>query len=503
MTTNRFPPRVGWIPIGIGLAAITALSVWSVAPQFSNKVIGAVTQRGPGGAGLAPDSTGATPGAGAGTGGTGSTSGQAVGSSAGAACAPGRNGGATAPGVTATQINIASTIVTTGVGAGFLGQAVDGMQAAINQVNNAGGICGRRVVLHTLNDSWDRNQGAGDISAWINSGSIFSLVAEPDSEGLDAVSNGSGGNRAVDNAGIPVVGTDGMLTSQYHDPMIFPVAASTVSNMHIIAQYAYAHGARNFGIVFDTSYKFGKEGASAFNAEVQRLTGHAIPGYNSSLSSCNQQFCGIPSSGSGAGYSTYVQSFDNACGNAGGKPCDAVVMLLEPQPMQTWMSDESGCGCHWYGSLYGGEPLFDDTFAQNCGGGCGQMTVWTGYRPAIQPFAGESAVYTYAQALKAINQSLDPQNEFTEGAYLGTTMFLQACKQVGPNLTRSALLHVLSSATFNFGLSSPLRYAGNHLANTSMAAFSDNATQNGTFNGWSYIATNPQFLPDRDPANDQ
>ena len=505
-TTRRFPPPIGWIPFTVGLAAVIVLSLFAVAPQFQNKVVG-TTASGPGGSGLgAAGPGGAAVIGGAPAGGTGGTTVVSGGGSpAGLKCAPGQNGGATAPGVTATQINIASTIVKTGVGSSFLREAVYGIQAAINQV---GSVCGRGVHLEALNDGWDRSSGAADIQNWINSGSVFALVGEPDSEGLDGVSNGSGGNGALDAAGMPAVGTDGMLTSQYHDPMIFPVAASTVSNMHIIADYAWAHGARTFGIAFDTSYKFGKEGASAFDAEVKRLSGQDIPGYNSSLSACTQQFCGVPSStenGGSSSYSSYQQQFNPACQNAngGGKPCDAVVLLLEPGPAETWMKDESTSG-QWYKTLYGGEPLFDDQFASTCqseGANCGGMITWTGYHPAISPFSGEGPVNAYSQALKAACPSCDPHNEFTEGAYLGTLLFLKACQDVGPDLTRAALVNTLNSVTFNLGLSVPLPYSAGHIANGSMAAFAVNAPLNGSFNGWNYLETG--FIPDREKNEDQ
>ena len=508
-TTRRFPPPVGWIPFTIGLIAVVLLSIFAVAPQFQNKVVGTTAVAGPGGTGLGaatgPSAAAAQGAPGGTTAGSGTTVAAGAGTAAGAKCAPGQNGGATAPGVTATQINVASTIVKTGVGSGFLGEAVYGIQAAINQF---GSICGRAVHLQALNDGWDRSSGAADIQNWISSGSVFALVGEPDSEGLDGVSNGSGGNGALDAAGMPAIGTDGMLTSQYHDPMIFPVAASTVSNMHIIADYAWAHGARTFGIVFDTSYKFGKEGASAFDAEVKRLSGQDIPGYNSSLSQCTQQFCGVPSStenGGSSGYGSYQQQFNPACqsANGGGKPCDAVVLLLEPGPAETWMKDEANSG-QWYKTLYGGEPLFDDNFAGTCqseGANCGGMITWTGYHPAIAPFSGEPAVNAYSQALKAACPSCDPHNEFTEGAYLGTMLFLKACQQVGPDLTRAALISALNSGTFNLGLSSPLSYSSGHIANGSMAGFGVNAPQNGSFNGWNYLETG--FVGDREKGEDQ
>lgn len=490
-----FPPRLSWLPIIVSVVVLSLASAVAMVPQYAtHQVFG-----GPGGnagggianstadQGSASAAGGPAPAGGSGRGSTAFRGGTTTGSAGD--CAKGNNAGATDVGVTAKSIHIATTDVTTGVGAGFLGQAVQGMKAALAQVNQAGGICGRQIVLDSINDGWDGPTGATDISNYINSGNVFALVGEPDSEGLDqAVSSGM-----IDRAKIPVVGTDGMLASQYNDPWIWPVAASTVTNMHIAAEYAVKRaGAKRVGIVFDSHYKFGKEGAAAFKAEVQRVAGSSL----GMGDTCASGFCGV--SPDATDYSTEVTGFNKAC--AGGTRCDVVVMLLEPKPMQTWMKDEENCACTWYGTLMGGEPLFDDNLASNCGQNCAGMIVWTGYKPDIQPFDGESAVYTFAQGLHRVCPTCDPHNEFTEGAYLGTRLFIAACEKVGSNLTRAALRDVLNRETFDLGLSQPLHYGTGlpHLANTSMAAFSDNS--GGTFNGWAYRSTG--FLPDPAPGQD-
>ncbi len=489
-----FPPRVGWIPIGIALALVTIASVVSFVPQYGDHKIIGVGSNGTDTTGpdnQPGDATGPS-GAAAPNGQTGvgnSKVGPAAAASAKAVagagdCAHGKNAGNTDTGVTATQIHIATTDVTTGIGAGFLGQALDGMKASINAVNRAGGICGRQIKLDSVNDGWDGPTGANYISGFINQ-DVFALVGEPDSEGLDAAVKAG----MIDRAGIPVVGTDGMLASQYNDPWIWPVASSTVTNMHIAAQYAVnTLKAKRVGIVYDSVYKFGVEGAKAFVTEIQRLTGKTLDIDTSKQ--CAGGYCGIdPTS---TDYSSPIHDFNTFC--AGGTKCDMVVMLLEPKPMQTWMQGEENCQCTWYKTLMGGEPLFDDNFANNCGQSCAGMVVWTGYKPSIQPFDGESAVYTYAHALSAVCNTCDSHNVFTEGAYLGTQLFIAACQKIGSDLTRAALRQELDSDTFALGLSTPLHYgtALPHQANVSMTAYQDNAS--GSFNGWSYLSTG--FLAD-------
>ena len=482
-----FPPPVGWVPVVIGSLLAILVSVVAVAPAFRSRVetkdLGTESTGELAAATQTAESSSAS-----------SSNAKAAGSkvaTSGSACAPGRNGGNTAPGVTASEIRLASTIVTTGNGEGFLGEAAFGMQAAVTEVNNQGGICGRRIVLDTNNSGWDAPTGQKYIDNYISSGKYFALVGEPDSEGLGAAIDSG----LIDRASIPVVGTDGMLKNQYNDPWVWPVAASTVTNMHIIAQYAVSKlgvkSANDFGIVFDTRYKFGPEGAKAFAEEIRRLTGEPMPSFVDPPRGCGGQYCGI-SSDAGS-YSSEITTFDSAC-----KPCKVVVMLLEPKPMETWMQGEQNAG-KWYENLFGGEPLFDDNVGENCPG-CAGMIVWTGYRPSIQPFDGEKPVYGFCHALKSAHPSADCHNEFTEGAYLGTRLFIEAAKLVGPNLTRAGLKKVLDSQTFDLGLSQPLRFgsASPRLSNLSMAAFQDNYA--GSFNGWTYLTTG--FIADPHPGAD-
>jgi ABC-type branched-subunit amino acid transport system substrate-binding protein len=518
-----YPPPVGWIPFTVGLIALIIVTVIAfVPPQAGARPTGApqandntgTTGTGTGDTGGAtPDgTTGGTKGRTVTTGGTTATLGGPNGAAGTLRCAAGKNGGKTDTGVTDGEIHVASTIVTEGAGGDFLKEAPDGIQAALDEANNTGGICGRRVTIETINDGWDRQQGQTDISHYINQGNVFALLAEPDSEGLSAAID----SKIIDRAGIPVVGTDGMLSDQYTDPWVWPVAASTVTNMHIAAKYAVDHykhadgSPPTVGIVYDTKYKFGKEGANAFDAEYKRLTGKSIQGDDQAQGCAGTTaFCGIQA-GVGS-YNNEITAFNKACASSASNvpaKCDVVVMLLEPSPMEAWMGadSQSNCQCNWYGHLMGGEPLFDDNLGQHCGGACANMMVWTGYHPAIQPFDSEKAVYTYSQSLKARCPSCDPHNEFTEGAYLGTRLFLEACRRVGEAglpLTRANLRMALNSYTYDLGLSAvPLHFTEKlpHLANTSMAGFSDNAPPpNGSFNGWNYLVTG--FLPD--PASGQ
>ena len=197
----------------------------------------------------------------------GSTEGGGAGSASGSgtqgASAPGGSGckgGATDTGVTATSVKLGATVAESGIARAFLGQARQGIEAYKNRINGQGGVCGRSLSIKYVDDGWKPDDGKRDLENLINDDKVFAIAVAPSSEGVNAASNAG----VFRNAKVPVVGTNGLAASQYKDPYIWPVAAATVTLLHVMLEKAWADGARNPAIVFDNQYKFGQEGAKAF-----------------------------------------------------------------------------------------------------------------------------------------------------------------------------------------------------------------------------------------------
>ncbi|HEX9968535.1 MAG TPA: ABC transporter substrate-binding protein, partial [Acidimicrobiales bacterium] len=301
---------------------------------------------------------------------------------------------------------------------------------------------------------------------------VFALAVVPSSEGLLNVSK-QGYLKAQK---VPVVGSDGMLINQYTDPYIWPVAASTVSTMHIMVKQAHDAGARRFGIVYETTYHFGIEGASAFNAAVKRITGSDVEGYSDPFRSpkCDRLFCGIPAGGQ---YNSELNTFKTACKTVNEPDhCDFVALLLEPTTALNWMrnaGDFMNPKPEVRFNVAGPQPLFTYDFAKSCGQACNQLTLWTGFFPPLGDYLTRPAVATFVEDVKGASRSADFNNSFVQGGYLGMQLLAKALRDVGPNLTRENLRAVLDNMDFDFGLSAPMKWRqGNHFANTRMRAFS-------------------------------
>lgn len=474
-----------------GLAFFVALSVVSVQTPAQQKatnvgadgalvpVTGAEGNLVDPGAAVDPGAV-AGPAEVAGSGGTTGGATQSVGDKL--ECAPGRNGGATDKGVTKNKIRLASTHVLSGPGSSFLGSSHYGLEAVVNRVNQAGGICGRILELTLRDDGWDAARGSQFLQNFINDGTgYFALPVVPSSEGLTQAIR----SRIISNGQIPVIGTDGMLKEQYQDPYVWPVATATVSTMRVMAKHAYdTLGARQFGIVYDSQYKFGREGAQAFKDFVEKkLPGARVDAY-----------VGIQPS-----QPNYpeAETFNTKCGPT--KRCEFVAMLLEPGTAISWINSHDAPEGFGTKATAGAQTLFNESFARNCGEKCSGMLLWTGYNPPIGELKNLPGVAEYVKDVQALNKGVDVNNQFLEGSYLGMSVFVEALKRVGPNLTRARLREVMDSMVYESDLASKLTYAANrHYANISAQAF-EVRTGAGGFTGFANSGSG--FIPDPDPGN--
>jgi ABC-type branched-subunit amino acid transport system substrate-binding protein len=381
-------------------------------------------------------------------------------------CNASGNGGATAKGVTANRINLATTAVLDGPARSLLEDSPTAMKAVIGKVNRAGGICGRLLNLRVVNDSFKAEVGLRSIQNFIDE-SYFSLPVVPSAEGLgSAITNG-----VISKAGIPVIGTDGMRKEQYSDANVWPVASATVTAMRTMAKYAFTQrGARRFAIVWDQKYQFGKEGQAAFVAQVKAMGGEMVSGGDVGLN---------PDDNS---YGSAINEFNSKCKDK----CDMVALLLLPETAKKWFQGGADFGTRY---TAGAQTLFTDGFAQACvsfrGNECNGFAVWTGYNPPIGPLASKPGVAAYVNDVRAVKPGIDINNQFVEGAYLGMTVFVEALKRVGPQLTRERLKQVMDSMVFESDLASSLSWKpGQHTANTRSQSFSMSVSQ-GAFRGWS------------------
>jgi ABC-type branched-subunit amino acid transport system substrate-binding protein len=484
--------------VTVGGSAGTASRTIAGSAGTSSQTVG-------GSAGTSSRTVGGTDGS---KGADGSASGSAQGGAGGSGSASGSDaaqgtgptggdcrGGATDTGVTATSIKLGATVAESGIAGAFLGEARQGMEAYKNRINSKGGICGRTLTVKYVDDGWDAQAGKRDLENLINDEKVFAIAVAPSSEGVNAASAAG----TFSKSGVPVVGTDGLEASQYKDPYIWPVAAATVTVLHVMMKTAWLAGARNPAIVFDNQYKFGTEGANAFEKAYERLTQESgelkkIPGFGQPCGS-GSRYCGI--SADDGQYQGQVAFINDACKAHGSTPaCDYLVLLTEPKTAATWMGTPGAPTASQFSKagLDAAQPLFTYGFGTACKDQCNGVQVWTGFNPPLEQFAGTAHVKQYVGDLHSQNSSADVYNQFTEGSYLGMQLLVDAIGRVGGNLTRDALKTALDSTSLDTGLSaSPASWsAGNHWAVGGAQSFTMQASS-GTFSGWRAAAP---YTPD-------
>lgn len=492
MTEPQLPPgskvagaKAAWTAAVI-VMAISLLSTFTLSsPDADPKVGGPIAQNATGPSeepvdtGEGVTTTGEQQGAGP-SGATTSKSGKSY------DCSKGQNAGASDIGVSGKEIRFAATVVKSGIAKDFLSDAQFGMEAVRAKVNRAGGICGRIIKIDYKDDGWDPRRGADIIQSFIGTNKYFGLAVNPSSEGLKGAIDGG----IIKQAQFPVIGADGMLINQYKDPWVWPVAASTSSVMHVMAQNAYSRGARKFGIVWESNYRFGVEGHDAFVGSVGRLPGAKI--------SSDTDIQGGKNS-----YKTDADTFIKGCGGSTSlAECDFIAMLLEPNTASQWVRD-GGLGngnVRPKNGIGGPQPLFLNSFAVDCGRFCANMWVWTSFKPPIPPFNSDPAVATYKSDLANVSATADPNNPHVEGAYVGMLLLVEALKKAGPAPTRIGIQKILDSITLETGLAPSLTFRpANHFANTAAQSF-EAIVNNTSFENWRY--TNSGFIADKEVGMD-
>jgi substrate-binding family protein len=493
------PRKTGFFSSSTGLksfAAVAALILilsWVRASPQRNQLGSAqgpgagpgsadVVEEGPAAADVGAGGQSSSTSSGGGGGGAASGSSAAAAKSGSLECKVGKNGGATDKGVTGSEVRLATTAVLDGPAKTLLSDSVIAINTLLIKTNKAGGICGRILKLNVVNDSFRADDGLRIIKNFISE-DYFALPVVPSAEGLGAAILAG----EISKGQIPVVGTDGMRKEQYNDPYVWPVAAATVTSMRVMAKYGYENrNTRTFAIIYDSKYKFGVEGKDAFIEQVAKMPGCAPPGgQGPDKSPCMKVI--QPLDPEQAAYGSEVNSFNSVC--SGGR-CDMVAMLLLPDTANKWLQPQPVRA-----NLYtaGAQTLFTDKFANDCvrqiGNNCLGFAVWTGYNPPIGPIATLPGVAAYTDDVRALKPGIDVNNQFVEGAYLGMTVFLEALRKVGPNLTRANLKAIMDSMDHKTDITSTLSWRpGKHSANVRAQAFSMSVS-GGTFRGWSNEST--------------
>ena len=330
----------------------------------------------------------------------------------------GGNGGATATGVTATTISVGNIASISGVAPGLTQSAQQATEAWAAYVNSTGGICGRQVKVQPFDDGNDSATNFADASQACSSD--FAMVGN--ASGFD-----DGSAQAVSGCSIPVMsaevstaaaggtadifgagpgndhywplGPANYLKATYpsaitHAAMVYlNVSASSSEAAHEVAAYksvGFIYGAGDKDVISSAATN------ANYGAIVQTLQGDGVQ---------------------------YVTEFSDA--NSAERLLEAMQQANYAPKVVDWFSEEYS-------------PQFAQQTQPESNGDLVLMNATAGYEDA-------SAI-PGLQLMESWMNRVAPgyhQDIFAMLAWSAGLAFEQAAKQVGPNLTRAAIISKL------------------------------------------------------------
>jgi len=414
-----------------------------------------VTLTGSGGGGSGTGGTGF--GTTTGTGGTSTGSGTSGTAGTGTGTLPNANdtscvGKATDTGVTGSEIKLGSTFAATGPVSSISGPIFYGVQSYFDKVNANGGVFGRKINYVTYDDGWDAQKGKAFIKKLVEQDRVFILSVVPSSNGLDAAKN------YLESRHMPVIGSSGLIESQFQSPMQWPVGTSTKSATRILLLKMSQLGVRNAAIIW-LDLLAGQEAYDAFREGIPSVLHKSVDAFMS-----GQARVSISGENYQSVWSNIAEQVSTWQSNnhetVTGVP-DFVYFAIDPtsaiSAIQAAQS-KAYSPVHGWG---GGQPLYLSVIAQQ------------GYARATHLIAGSSyyppqltqipAVRDYVSTVRHYyGSSVDVTNPFLEGGYVGAALTIEAIRRVGSCLTKDKVIKVANN--FNgfspAGLTRPLTYTG-------------------------------------------
>ena len=217
---------------------------------------------------------GATTGSGAALGSTGGTGpgGTTAGTTAGEADAPGATGGggagearrASAPGVTTDTVAISIVAGFSGPLAAVVRQAYAGIETWRDDVNRAGGIHGRKLVLKQVDHKETADGGIAACKQAQSNGTFFAAVLEGVEANLTAIN-------CLDAAGIPTLFFSGTVDPKWR--LGFSDSITTAQGGKIMASYVrnkLGGTSKKAGVIYVNQLAY-KAAIDAFVPEAKRL----------------------------------------------------------------------------------------------------------------------------------------------------------------------------------------------------------------------------------------
>jgi branched-chain amino acid transport system substrate-binding protein len=382
-------------------------------------------------------------------------------------------------GVTPTEIKVGSLFALSGPVSSISGPILYGVNAYFRDINDKGGINGRKIRMIYYDDGYDAQRGAGLIRRLVEQDKVFVLSVVPSSSSLEAATG------YIEQKKIPVIGTSGLVETQFQSPMQFPVGASTVVGTHAGLKFAGdTYHPKSVALIYLDLL------AGEF---AKKATEGAMPKLGMNSKPCSEQKVPL-------GQARFDATWANIRNDCGGFP-DWVVLAIDPSSAIKAIGDAKTQGFKPNKGWGGGAPLFLDLVRQGVGSYGIGMGASTSYFPPVGKYLQLPAVQNYVTTVKKYSPSgVDVTNPYLEGGFVGAALNVESFRRAGQNPTRAAVLTALNGLeNWTIGLTKPLTFkGGNKYANSQLLFAEIRADSAGNLE-WQMVS---DWIPDPFPGTD-
>jgi ABC-type branched-subunit amino acid transport system substrate-binding protein len=179
-------------------------------------------------------------------------------------------GGATDVGVTANSIKVGHIGIYSGPVGSFGDDLSYAGRAKLQEINDTGGVNGRKLDVLVRDDAWDGTKGMNAARDLVEREHIFAFCC------IMSVNTSDPLTPYADEHKIPHIGADGWGEPQYKGAWTFPVSASAVTEAHMLAKYqAEKQAAKRIAILYINN-PTGRAYVKAYDEVIKKFGGEVV-----------------------------------------------------------------------------------------------------------------------------------------------------------------------------------------------------------------------------------
>jgi ABC-type branched-subunit amino acid transport system substrate-binding protein len=345
-------------------------------------------------------------------------------------------GGATDVGVTANSIKVGHIGIYSGPVGSFGDDLSYAGRAKLQEINDTGGVNGRKLDVLVRDDAWDGTKGMNAMRDLVEREKVFAICC------IMSVNTSDPATPYLDEKKVPHIGADGWGEPQYKGQWTFPVSASAVTEAHMLAKWqAQNQQAKRVAILYINN-PTGRAYVKAYDEVIHKFGGEVV--------------FSQPATFDDPGTTTFIAQ-------ARTQNIDTISTYLDPG-IFTRMVREAAAQNYKPKNAFSGAAGLYFQVTPNFTGPNGEGTIAaTHWETNDQDTPGLRA---YKATVEKYYPKID-HSTWTKAGYVGATIFGNLLKSLGLEVTRQRLKDAADRLTnFDSGLGPHLSWSpGHHRAN--------------------------------------